>query len=251
MDSPPPIPPPTPISADYEAASQQQPQPPPLWRELIDGTAGPLVRIAVCLALAPLFVGVGLVGSFVLAGMLPGQMRSYGPNDDVVGVVLFVCAFLYLAAVAWVWTRQRRRHKALWKAVAYTGCVIAATILLGGLIDATLRRIGEILIVAVVFLGIGAILMIWTHALRSFARYRPPTYSSDGLLDVKCPTCGYRMVGLHESRCPECGTGYTLDGLLAQQAFMARSTPRADRPISDAKNGEGANGLSGRPAALK
>jgi hypothetical protein len=236
MDNPPSIPPPP---VDYEPPSQQ---PPPLWRELIDGTAGPVVRVAVCLALAPLFVGLGLVASFVLAGMLPGQMRPYGPNDDVVGVVLVVCTFLYLAAVAWVWTRQRRRHKTLWKAVAYTGCVIAATILIGGLIDATFRRAGEILIIAVVFLAIGAVLLIWTHAVRSYVRYRPPTYSPDGLLDVKCPTCGYRMVGLHESRCPECGTGYTLDGLLAQQSFMARSQLRPVQPMMNAATEGGANG---------
>lgn len=239
MDSPPPIPPPPPV--DYELTPQDQ-LPPPIWRELIDGNAGIFVKLAVCVALAPLMVGVGLVASFVLAGLLPGGMRQYGPDDDIVGVVLVVCGFLYLACVAWVWTRQRRRHKALWKAMAYTGCVIAATIVLGGLVDATLRRAGEILIIALIFLGIAAILLIWTHALRSYVRYRPPTYSSDGLLDVKCPTCGYRMVGLHESRCPECGTSYTLDGLLAQQAFVAQSRARPVRSAAVAASEAGANG---------
>jgi hypothetical protein len=241
MDGPPPIPPPPPL--DYEREQAQQPTP-PLWRELIEGTAGPVVKVAVCLAMAPLFVGLGLVASFVLAGMLPGGMRSRGPDDDIVAVVLIVCAFLYLAALAWVWTRQRRRHKALWKAMAYTGCVIAGTILLGALVDATLRRAGEILVVALVFLGIAAVLLIWTHALRSYVRYRPPTHSPDGLLDVRCPTCGYRMVGLHESRCPECGTGYTLDGLLAQQAFMGRSTPPAPQMMVGDQSNERTNGLS-------
>jgi uncharacterized OB-fold protein len=220
MDRPPPIPPP-PI--DYESTSQQES--PPLWRELIDGTAGIFAKVAVCVALAPLMVGVGLVVSFVVAGIVPGGMRGYGPDDDIVAVVLLACGFVYVAAVAWVWTRQRRRHKALWKALAYTGCVVAATIVLGALVDTTLRRAGEILIVALIFLGISAILLIWIHALRSYVRYRPPTHSADGMLDVRCPTCGYRMVGLHESRCPECGTGYTLDDLLAQQAFIARSGP--------------------------
>jgi hypothetical protein len=235
MDAPPPIPSPL--------HDQASPPAPPIWRELIDGTAGALVKVAVCLALAPLLVGVGLVASFVLAGLLPGGMRTYGPDDDIVGVVLVLCGFLYLACVAWVWTRQRRRHKALWKAMAYTGGVVVATIVLTGVVDATLRRAGEILIVALIFLGIAAILLIWTHALRSYLSYRPPTHSADGLLDVRCPTCGYRMVGLHESRCPECGTNYTLDGLLAQQAFITQSRLRTVHPPVNTTSDGGANGM--------
>jgi hypothetical protein len=219
------------------------PSPPPLWRELIDGTAGPIVKLAVCLAMVPLFAGVGLVASFVIAGLMPGGMRQYGPDDDVVGVVLVVCTLLYIAAIAWVWTRQRRRHKALWKALAYTGGVIVAAIILGGLIDATLRRPGEILIVAIVMLGIAAVLLIWIHALRGYARYTPPTYSADGLLDVRCPACRYRMVGLHESRCPECGTSYTLDGLLGQQDFITKAKRREGQATINVSSAGGANGV--------
>jgi hypothetical protein len=52
------------------------------------------------------------------------------------------------------------------------------------------------------------------------------------------------MVGLHDSRCPECGTGYTLDGLLAQQPFIARSPRHIEQPMFNAQNIHGGNGSS-------
>jgi DNA-directed RNA polymerase subunit RPC12/RpoP len=41
----------------------------------------------------------------------------------------------------------------------------------------------------------------------------------DKQVDVRCPDCGYRMVGLFDTRCPECGKQYALDELLARQGF--------------------------------
>lgn len=64
-------------------------------------------------------------------------------------------------------------------------------------------------------------MIIWVEAARRQARGVPVRDRRDGALDVRCPACGYRMVGLHESRCPECGTAYTLDELLGRQHFIA------------------------------
>lgn len=209
----------------------------PLWRELVDGTAGPVVKGFVSLGLIPLFIGLGLVASYVLGGILQGGMRPYGPDDDIVAAVLLVCGFLYLVSVAWLWTRQRRRHAAIWKAVAYTGAVALITILAGLWIEANLRSAGEILIVGTVFLAGAVVILIWIEAARAYVKAKPLADRSDGMLDVRCPACRYRMVGLHESRCPECGTSYTLDGLLGQQDFLTRvhrrrasATRIADQP---------------------
>jgi hypothetical protein len=79
----------------------------------------------------------------------------------------------------------------------------------------------EVLFSALLCLGGAAVLLIWVQAARRHA-HGPLLRDPDGVLDVRCPTCGYRMVGLHESRCPECGTAYTLDDLLSRQEFVTR-----------------------------
>jgi hypothetical protein len=44
-------------------------------------------------------------------------------------------------------------------------------------------------------------------------------YDANGVLDLRCPACGYSMVGLKEARCPECGQEFTLNELMARQDF--------------------------------
>jgi DNA-directed RNA polymerase subunit RPC12/RpoP len=62
-------------------------------------------------------------------------------------------------------------------------------------------------------------MLIWTNTWYQMSRGRPMQNEEDGLPDIRCPACGYRMVGLREARCPECGRNYTLDELLAKQGF--------------------------------
>jgi hypothetical protein len=205
--------------------------PPSLFRELADGTAGPFVKAFVSLAAAPLLAGFGLLLSYVLAAYVQDWNRSYGyarinPREEMVACVLGFCALLYVAALAWIWTRDRRRHRTFWAAALLTIGVVIATILAGVLIDSAIRGGEEIVIAGVVFLALAGIVFIWIEAGRRHTRPQPILNPSDGALDVRCPSCDYRMVGLHESRCPECGTAYTLDELLGRQAFLTKTHRR-------------------------
>ena len=228
----------------------------PLWRELADGSAGPGVKAAVSVGLMPLFVGLGLLGAFVAAGAFPELGWRRGPEEEVVAGALAVAALLYLLAVTWIWTRRGRQQLGpLWRAALHTVLIGLATLAVGVFLELNIGSPAEVLIAAVVFLGIGAVVLAWVQGARRFARARPPGNRLDGVLDVRCPSCGYRMVGLHESRCPECGTAYTLDELLGRQAFLTpaqrRASPGPTQPGHGAQNGMSSSVQSSPERALR
>jgi hypothetical protein len=93
----------------------------------------------------------------------------------------------------------------------------------------------ELVVMGLVLLAGAGILLIWVQAFRRRGpRWRALHNPQDGLPDVRCPSCGYRMVGLTESRCPECGTTYTLDELLARQEFGPAQAPAPTQPAQPA-----------------
>jgi hypothetical protein len=204
------------------------PDPPSLWRELADGTAGPIVRSVVSLALGGALAAAALALSFLLAAMVPGwsydRRGGPSPTDELLASLLALTCLAYIGALVWIWTRTRARPKhEFWRATWMSLLVVASVAVFGFFIDTTdaFRGAFDVLMSALLLLGGAVVLMIWLQAARRFAQGRP-LRDPDGLLDVRCPTCGYRMVGLHESRCPECGTAYTLDDLLARQEFVTR-----------------------------
>lgn len=206
-----------------------------LLRELADGSAATGVKVAVTVALAPMAAGLALLLSYVFA--LWGWGSPYAsidytiPSDEVLAGLMVAAGLLYLAAVAWIWTRPR--HRSLWGAALLTIGIAAVTTVLCVLAEQGARGAEEVVIGGIVCVAGAAVVLTWVQAARRFGRAVPMRDRRDGALDVRCPSCGYRMVGLHESRCPECGTAYTLDDLLARQHFLsaadrsrATSTPR-------------------------
>ena len=204
--------------------------PPTLWQELADGSAATGVKVAVCVGLAPLLIGAALMLTYLLA--LAGFAEKFAPveytipDDDVTAVLLTAAGLLYVVAVAWVWTRNRPGQRPIWGAALRTVGVGASTTLACVLAEETARGAEEVVIGGLICLAAGGVVIIWVQAARRLARGTPVRDRQDGALDVRCPACGYRMVGLHESRCPECGTGYTLDELLARQHFLTAADRR-------------------------
>ena len=224
-----PTPPPGPAHDDSETADVE----PSLWRELADGSAGPAVKAFVSVALAPLCTGLALVACFALAGIVPSWSRRHGPDEELLLAMLFIGALLYVLAVAWIWTRRNRRTLGpLWRAGLQTVLIGVATLVIGVALEAHYGSPAEILIVAAVFLGIAGVVLVWVQGARRFARPQSLTNRADGVLDIRCPACHYRMVGLHESRCPECGTAYTLDELLGRQDFLTPAHRRLSSVVS-------------------
>jgi hypothetical protein len=201
--------------------------PPSLWQELADGSAGPVVKVFVCVALAPLLAGLGLLLAYLLT--LSGLDGGYGypgyvrPDDELLGILMVAAGLAYLAAVAWICTRRRPKHRSLWGAALLTVGIAAVTIVACVAAEQGVRGAAEVVIGGLVCIASAAVVLTWVQAARRYRRAVPVRGRRDGTLDVRCPSCGYRMVGLHESRCPECGTAYTLDELLGRQHFLTRA----------------------------
>jgi hypothetical protein len=215
--------------------SRPAPQGRSLWRELSDGSAGWVVRAVVTVVVGALLSAACLIGAYLLAAMFPqmfdrgfrygwtiqGSRRGVYPDDALVAWLFVIAGLLYLAAIAWIWSRILKKHRALWYAAIATIIITSVTIAAAVLAEDLLGGDEELVLTGIAFLGGASVLLLWVEVWRRWGRGRPVTNEQDGLPDVRCPTCGYRMVGLYESRCPECGTAYTLEDLLGRQEFVA------------------------------
>lgn len=195
------------------------------------------MRLGVTLALAAALCGLVPILTYFFAAVNPSWNRypSSGvhPQDELLAFLLALAAGAFLAGTAWLWSRSGRRRTLL-RPVLLTIAVVVATIVAGVLAAGNLRGDGELVVFGVVALGGSAVILVWVEAIRRHGRrWRSLHNPQDGLPDVQCPACGYRMVGLTESRCPECGTVYTLDELIAKQGFAPANPPAAaSRPPS-------------------
>jgi predicted RNA-binding Zn-ribbon protein involved in translation (DUF1610 family) len=175
------------------------------------------IVIGVCLA------GLAALLAYALAALVPEWSRGRGawgiyPSDELVAGVVGVATGAFNAAAAWLWSR-RGRWRGIVTPTIYTVCIAVATIIVCLFIDSNLRGDKDLLFFGFIMLGGAGIILVWVARIYRISRGRPVTNMSDGLVNLHCPNCGYRMVGLRESRCPECGTEYTLDELLGKQNF--------------------------------
>jgi hypothetical protein len=215
----------------------EPPAAPSLWQDLSDGSAGWGVRLGVNFAVAAALGGLVPILAYFFTALNPGWNRysSYGiyPRDELLGFLAAMAAGGFLAATAWLWSRRNHR-RAIFTPVVLTIALAAVTVGLGILVEEKLRGDQELVIGGLVCLaGAGAVL-IWVQAFRRRGpKWRALNNQQDGLPDVRCPACDYRMVGLTESRCPECGAAYTLDELIAKQGFgpAGARAPQVHAPV--------------------
>lgn len=219
-----------------------------LWRDLAEGRAGWFVRLLVCLAVGIFLAGGAMMASYLLAGLAPGLNRRFYnymgpgrgvvlvsrpgvyPKEGLIATMMLFAAALWIGSIVWLFFRGGRRA-ALARPILMTLGIAVATVSTGALADSALRGDQELVIIGVSLVGLAAVLIVWVQAIREMRAGRPLRNREDRLLDIRCPECGYRMVGLHESRCPECGQAYTLDELLSRQDF---ARPTGTRPVTDA-----------------
>jgi hypothetical protein len=199
-----------------------------LWHGLIDGSVSIWVRVLINLALSVFLTGLAFLMSFFLAALVPAfrYQWAYGlrPTDELMIGVFALCGLAFVGGTVWIWSR-RSRHRALLRPTLWTMGIGTATTVLCVVAGETFRGAEEIVVLGLVLLAGGIVMLIWTNAWYQMSRGRPMRNAGDGLPDIRCPKCGYRMVGLRESRCPECGTAYTLDELLVSQHFSHPAPP--------------------------
>lgn len=203
-------------------ATNDPPPPSSLWRELADGSAGRGLRVVVTVALTMLLTGLVPILAYLLAALNPGWNRANGgifPEDALIGFLIAVAAAVFLTAMVWLWATPPRRNL-LWRPTAQTLGIAVAAVCIGIMADANLPGESEMVALGIVPVALSVAILVWVQAWRQHGLLgRPVRDARDGYVDLRCPSCGYRMVGLTESRCPECGAVYTLDELLLKQGF--------------------------------
>jgi hypothetical protein len=205
------------------------PPDPSLFREILNGTASLASRFIIAFATGVFYTGAALLLCYLLAASVRSfDRRSDYPNtylpgayprDELIATVCGIAALLWIATIFWLFL-PRARRRPLGVPIIQTAAIAVAALLLACLAGATLHGDWELVVVGIILLALAAIVLLWLHAIRRARRGRPFTNRADQLPDIRCPQCGYRMVGLHEARCPECGQQYTLDDLLARQNFQ-------------------------------
>lgn len=194
-----------------------------------------IVRWGVSLVTGLGLAAVALAGCWLYAHVVrpTGWARV---SDDQLTLSLTLAAVAWLVALAriWVGVAADRRARGVIRAACWT-LVVALTAIVGGVcIDFSVRRDEEVLITAWVLGLAAAAVALWIPVVRGF-RVGRPVMNAEHLVDVRCPGCGYSLIGLRELRCPECGRQFTIDELIRAQnydgvqriAFRAGALPRA------------------------
>jgi hypothetical protein len=168
----------------------------------------------------------------MLAATFPWMSRYYNSaqpyvrvTEEVVAWLSVLASLLFIGITAWIWTRGKRKFQRVFRGVAWSLGVIVVTIGLSVAAGVGFQGDEEFIVSGILFLGLAALIVVWLQIWRLSSHQRPWHNKADGKLDLHCPACGYRMIGLKEARCPECGAVYTVDELLAQQAFAPRVGP--------------------------
>lgn len=200
----------------------------------------PLSGVCVTLASAALLAGAGFAVSTLLESIAPqGQLRFLGLRDEEAVLSLTLAGLVWIVFLIWLWApmmrrstpgdEQQRRHvrsfvRPILVSVGLAVAVAAALVALERGAVAWMRG-DEFAPAAVVLLGAGGVLLAWVGRLRQIDR-RFLAETPEGRIDLRCPRCDYSMRGLHAARCPECGAEFTIDELVRQQHYVARSAER-------------------------
>jgi hypothetical protein len=206
-----------------------------LLASLQSGSAGVAIRLLVSLAGALILLAFSSILAYALGAMFPpawakstsgsGYPRGVFVSTEVASVSFSLGGLLFLALLFWVWSRYGR-SRGIWIGAGATVGIWAVTIPLCFLIDANTRGDSPFLIGGVACASAGVMVLLWVYFYRRYAGGRA-IRDETGVMNLRCPECQYRMVGLKESRCPECGQEYTLDELLSRQDFDALRSGRA------------------------
>ncbi len=190
-----------------------------LWRILAGDGAHIGVRIAVSIAAGFFVCAAGFIGAFCWATFVHGSYI----RDKHMETATIAALMVWLGFLGWLWGRVRLK-RGLLKAVGQTAGIAVATVVFGLCLGSEWFRNAEVLIVASVLLAIGGVMLVWTAALARAASRRVAITTS-GEVDVRCPCCGYLLIGLRELRCPECGETFTIDGLIRAQGYLRPAAP--------------------------
>lgn len=203
-----------------------------LWHAFRCGRAPLWARVAATVALAALVLAGALAGVWGYGVVLGnGYVRD---AHLAAGLALAGLAWCALLPLAW---RGRYAGARFVRPGVLTLAVGLAATGTAILIDVLRLRGDELLIVVVLLVAGALVVLIWLPEVYRWQRGRN-VLLSDGVVDVRCPECGYSLVGLRDLRCPECGAAFTIDELIRAQNY-ARGEWMRGAPFAAERDGRG------------
>lgn len=160
-------------------------------------------------------------------------VRRLYRDELVLGVPLVLAVMATIAA--WVrlyqqsgWRASTGMRAGIAERVTVTGGLVSGTVGLAVVLDRAMRMEEEFTIAALVCASAGILLLVWLPVI--FASETRAVRGETGHVDIRCPKCGYSLIGLRELRCPECGEQFVLDELLERQGFLTAAHADAAEP---------------------
>jgi len=174
------------------------------------------VRIVWGLALVPFVPGLWTIVMLALE-------QFVWRVDWVNGMIAHaLCASLIVGWWLFVWRPAARRTAEVWQrtlawSAGYVAIVTLCPLLL--LLNDPDWMVALWVCVPLMLTGLWLVLTAWMWRIGE----TPLTpVSADVQETLKCLSCGYSLIGLHEARCPDCGRQSTLDELFGELLAAAR-----------------------------
>src|SRR5829696_626460 len=150
---------------------------PSFWRELADGTAGPVVRVMVNFTIGVFLAGLCAVMAYFLAALMPEWSSSPNyiyPRSELVGGLAVIASGAFIAATAWLWSRQGRWRGIVAPTLYTVGIVVVTSVLLLW-VDSGLRGDKDFVMSGLIMMGVGGMMLVWVMHIYRLSRGRPMT----------------------------------------------------------------------------
>lgn len=194
------------------------------WKLVRTNQAGLGLRIVFSLAATLLIMGA--LQWLLWIGLL---LANRWQREEYIAIGFLLGLAPWGVAMRRIWAGPRGRYRRVAQAAWGSAAVAAACTLASVLITNEVHRGEEFLVLGALMLGGGWIALLWTPIIAD-ARPVGPMFDADGQVIVRCPTCGYSLVGLRALACPECGAQETIDALVRKQAPFWTAAPGRHPP---------------------
>ena len=203
-----------------------------IWRDLRAPEPNLVVRASVSLMAGLVLAAVTVLGLWAWAHLI--RSPGHWIRDEELAVAALAGSTCWFAALIGIWRPMQKGRAFVLPSIVTLA--IGVGVIAGSIaIDVLLRvRDEEVLMFSLALVGGAALILTWLPTARRLLRGRP-VLGADHQVRVRCPTCGYSLIGLRDLRCPECGTTFTIDELIRAQGYGGVPKVSADEPEEDNK----------------
>jgi len=198
----------------------------------------PRLAVAITFVAAMIACGAGMSGAWIVSTYLldgdpwrsnwsPGRVR-----DDDIALGLVFSGLAWLIFGIWLWRPSFRFHSQrplTPRAATFVRPIVRTVLIVGFAIAFVMVYLAsprwmfddvEYIVTGACLLGSGLVVAVWLPVI-ALVTQGPDVADARGRINVRCPACGYSMIGLRSTTCPECGASPTIDELIRAQGYDA------------------------------